>query len=228
MRWSALMTFDEYMRKIPSTVSEVKEKLLRRLWSSDTLNFPKPWVSSQELLELTEQKYFDRRLRELRDQTGCDVETEYNVSMNGHAWRIKSPQLNPPQNREYLSQNQKNQLFATSDHTCSICGSVMSSGVRGLQADHKIPISRGGGNNLDNWQPICNVCNVGKRRACEGCSLNCKLCSWAYPEVVGIPVLLSINGQVISKVKEYAKINSKTLDQVFEEAALSFVQQSKK
>lgn len=99
------MKFDEYIKILPSGISDVKLKILKKLWQADSKSFPKYWVSSAELLELTGQKYFDRRARELRDQLGCDIETQHNAELSGHAWRINSPKLAPPQDREYLTQS---------------------------------------------------------------------------------------------------------------------------
>lgn len=222
------MRFEDYVNALPSSISDVKRKILEKLWHSDSTAFPKPWVSSAELLELTGQKYFDRRARELRDQTGCDIETEYNPQLGGHAWRIKSPDLAAPQDREYLSQAQKLQLFDAAKNKCAICGKSVEAGVRGLQADHKVPVSRGGTNALENWQAVCNHCNVGKRRACEGCTIACETCSWAYPEVVGINTLVSINEKVLSEIADYSRETKTTAARVLEEAAMYFIKNKKK
>jgi hypothetical protein len=96
--------------------------------------------------------------------------------------------------------------------------------VRGLQADHKVPVSRGGTNDRGNWQPICNNCNVGKRRACEGCLIDCQVCSWAYPEIVGINTLISINEQILVRIAEYSKIKNKTISHIIEEALTYFLE----
>jgi hypothetical protein len=143
--------------------------------------------------------------------------------VRGHAWRINSPNLAPPLDREYLTQSQKDRLFKAANNTCSICGKTVEPGVRGLQADHKIPISRGGTNALENWQPICNQCNVGKRRACENCIIDCKSCSWAYPEIIGINTLVSINERILAQINEYSKIANKTMSSALEEAAIYFL-----
>ncbi|EOA5446037.1 HNH endonuclease [Escherichia coli] len=79
--------------------------------------------------------------------------------------------------REYLTESQRSSLFSNCSNTCATCGKTVAAGVRGLQADHKIPLSRGGGNELTNWQALCHNCNVGKRRACEGCTEDCYTCS---------------------------------------------------
>jgi 5-methylcytosine-specific restriction endonuclease McrA len=219
------MKIDEYIESLPvkTKLSEVKLKILRRLWGEEQDCFPKPWVSSAELLNITGQKYFDRRTRELRDQIGCDLETAYQESFTGHAWRINSPNLAVPQDREYLTQSQKIKLFELANYCCSTCGVRVDAGVRGLQADHKVPISRGGSSSLDNWQPMCNNCNVGKRRACEGCTIECESCSWAFPEVVGVKTMLAISEKTLRRIDTYSLISGQTRDEVMEKAAEYFL-----
>ncbi|WP_414658088.1 HNH endonuclease (plasmid) [Deinococcus sp. VB343] len=48
--------------------------------------------------------------------------------------------------------------------------------------DHKVPRVRGGGNEIENWQPLCTECNNFKSTACRGCELDCQKCPWAFPE----------------------------------------------
>ena len=198
-----MMKIEDYIELLPSKgkLSKVKLKILTRLWGNDQNTFPKPWVSSSELLELTGQKYFDRRARELRDVLGCDIESSYRDEYAGYAWRIVSPKLALSQKREYLTQAQKEKLFKDGKYICATCGVKSAAGIRGLQADHKVPLSRSGGNDLANWQPMCNNCNVGKRRACEGCQLDCQTCSWAFPEKVGIKTILSISERTLRRVE---------------------------
>lgn len=219
------MTFIEYIESLPTKrkLSEVKLQILKKLWSNNSDSFPKPWVSSKELLELTGQKYFDRRARELRDQLGCDIETEYRESFTGHGWRIRSDKLAPPHRREYLTQQQKETLFAEYDYCCAICGVNVVAGVRGLQADHKIPLSRGGGNELNNWQPICNNCNVGKRRACDSCFNDCNNCSWAYPDRVGINTIVKLSEYTLRRVDQFRSATQISRSTVMEEAVEYFL-----
>jgi 5-methylcytosine-specific restriction endonuclease McrA len=196
------MKINEYLESLPTKkkLSDVKLKILIRLWGDHRHEFPKPWVSSAELLELTGQKYFDRRTRELRDQLGCDLESAYCKEFAGHGWRLASSNLTISQDREYLTPAQKIKLFENHDYRCVICGTQIPAGVRGLQADHKVPLSRGGGNDSTNWHPMCNNCNVGKRRACQGCTLNCATCSWAFPETVGIQIILNLREETLRRI----------------------------
>ena len=125
------MKLSEYLQSLPTKrkLSPVKLKILTRLWGDEKDPFPKPWVSSAELLDLTGQKYFDRRTRELKNNLGCDIETAYQKKLSGHGWRLNSIRLSPPINREYLTQTQKDQLFRNSDYCCAICGVKVEAGV---------------------------------------------------------------------------------------------------
>jgi 5-methylcytosine-specific restriction endonuclease McrA len=177
-----MSAFDIFLRGLGQQ-SAVKTLILKTLWGEDAQPFPKPWVSSAELLRITGQKYFDRRTRELRDQSGVSIE---NAQVGGqYAYRLLSPALGPTNPREYLSESEKVQLFAKYRNQCQICGKTAQGGIRGLQADHKVPLIRGGTKDVANWQPVCNHCNVGKRGACADCEDDCQLCPWAFPERVG-------------------------------------------
>ena len=186
-----------YLEKL-GRLSAVKATILGTLWEQDTSPFPKPWVTSNELLELTGQKYFDRRTRELRDESGCDIETAH---VNGmHSYRLKSGSLNALKPREYLTEIEKRTLFSRFKNCCQICGKTMVSGVRGLQADHKVPLMRGGSKDLSNWQPVCNDCNVGKRGACANCNDDCNICPWAFPENTGRVSLVRFPPDVLEAI----------------------------
>jgi 5-methylcytosine-specific restriction endonuclease McrA len=172
------MGFEEYIAQIENRpghrpLSAVKRAILERLWSGD-------WVTSAGLLELTSQKYFDRRIRELRDETGCDIETGRHDGQ--HAYRLVSTGLSGGNTRKYLGARQKKELFSRYRYKCAVCRRELNPGDSRIQADHKVPLIRGGSHNERNWQLLCVECNVSKRGACAGCKLNCQECPWAYPE----------------------------------------------
>ena len=199
------MTLEEYIQSLASKskLSGAKNTILRLLWESGE-GFPRNWVASSVLLAATGQKYFDRRARELRDHLGCDLESKYDETLKEHAWRLKSDTLLNANPREYLSAVEKKKLFEAHNFTCSTCSKKSEAGVRGLQADHKIPLIRGGTHELSNWQPICNNCNVGKRRACSGCGDDCKKCPWAFPEIVGLRTTIDLPPELLSKLYDKA------------------------
>ena len=184
------MVFGEYTIQIEGNLSEVKRKVLEALWGKGD-SFPKDWIQSSALLKITNQKYFDRRIRELRDQQGCDIETKH---IDGHhCYRLNSASLKSSNPRFYLNATDKKKLFSTAESKCQVCGVKMEAGVRGLQADHKVPLIRGGTHGTSNWQALCNECNVAKRRACQGCTDDCLVCPWAFPDKSGAPVAVRLN-----------------------------------
>lgn len=192
------MDFSEYTSQISSRLSEVKLKILRILWESSP-EFPKAWVKSSYLLGQTEQKYFDRRTRELRDELGCDIEIQ---QVGGeHCYRLQSPSLAKINPRGYLSAPLKKKLFDDAGYKCQLCGKAVQAGIKGLQADHKIPLIRRGPQDYQNWQAVCNECNVVKRRACEGCNDDCLSCAWAFPEKFGGAIRLKLPAALYERLK---------------------------
>lgn len=81
------MKLKEYLDSIDGSLSAQKRKILTALWESGK-SWPRPWVASSDLLGLDGVgKYFDRRIRELRDDKGCDIES--GRDKNGdHAYRL--------------------------------------------------------------------------------------------------------------------------------------------
>jgi hypothetical protein len=202
------LTVNQYIQNF-SRLSEVKKKIIRCLWGRESDEFPKPWIGSSELLELTGQKYFDRRIRELRDESGCDIETKH--TGGEHSYRFRSNKRQAENPRAYLTESEKRTLFQQSSYTCQICGEQFPAGIRGLQADHKVPLIREGSHAPENWQPICNECNIGKRRACAGCEDNCSMCPWAFPEQVGITTLLHLPPEILTALRQHAGNSQKKI-----------------
>lgn len=193
-----LINIGQKPRKSGGKLSEVKTRILEALWNSGE-GFPRPWVPSPTLLKLTKQKYFDRRIRELRDHSGCDIETGI---LNGQsAYRLCSSTLKAKLDRTYLSPPQKKALFENHRYICAACGASFKPSQKGLEADHKIPLSRGGGSEITNWQPLCIQCNVAKRRSCQGCNEACESCAWAFPEKFGQLVMIRARPELLNELR---------------------------
>jgi len=209
------MKLDAYLQEL-GKLSEVKTQILTELWNENPSEFPRGWVSSAKILELTNQKYFDRRIRELRDQDGCDIETGF---MNGKsAYRLLSAEIKPGAKRAYLSEKQKKQLYHSQNYQCQICNKQLlanTSGSLAPQADHKVPLSRNGSHEIDNWQTICVECNVGKRRACQGCEADCFVCPWAFPEKTGVLVNIAVPKELFNKLAAHIESQQVTDVQAF-------------
>ena len=53
------------------------------------------------------------------------------------------------------------QVLDRDNSTCQLCGATIADGVK-LHVDHIVPLSKGGTNELDNLQTLCQDCNLGK------------------------------------------------------------------
>lgn len=219
-REGGIEKFCEYLSRLPREPSKVKQLILETLWNAGE-SFPRQWVQSSKLLELTEQKYFDRRIRELRDNKGCDIET--GRYRGESAYRLNSASLASYNPRQYLTARQKKHLFRKLDYTCQICGKHVVPGARGLQADHKVPLSREGTHEEGNWQPLCNECNVAKRRACEGCKDNCDQCPWAFPERAGSLTLVRLPATITQEIRKRGWLGTRQVEEMVVKAVLEYL-----
>jgi hypothetical protein len=65
--------------------------------------------------------------------------------------------------------------------------------------DHRKPISKGGTDELENWQVLSIFVNAEKNKICNVCNTNtCEKCALAYPEKFDI---IQANNQDITNLK---------------------------
>jgi hypothetical protein len=166
-------------------------------------------ISSKDLLAATKQKYFDRRIRELRDEFGYDIVTE---KLEGkHAYRLRSLIRGKGQPRTYLGAKQKRDLLNDSPKTCSLCGSQFTK-IKTSVFDHRIPLIRGGEGVAANFQLLCQNCNNQKRTQCKGCDLNCKTCFFAFPEKFPKPITLRFTEEDLIELHKLAALNNQAVE----------------
>lgn len=183
-------------------LSGVKALILKMLSNGE-------WVSSTALLKATKQKYFDRRIRELRDELGYDIETG---SMHGKPhYRLRSKKRLPTKLRTYLGSAQKKELLQSMPPNCSICGKSFNKDRKSV-FDHKVPLLRDGEGSKENFQLVCQECNNQKRTQCKGCSLDCKNCFFAFPENYPKPILIQFTEQELKFIKDKIKDKSETIE----------------
>lgn len=184
--------------------------ILNRLWPEGH-GIPGPQVSESEIRELIndaraaegEEPYVDpfRRMRELQGEEGftCIIKEGRNyqlVSLDVTSKR--EPRLKPPPKLW-------NSIKSFTNYKCAHCGQNEPD-VK-LSPDHRMPRSRGGGNEEGNWQPLCEQCNNAKSSACQGCTLNCNVCFWAFPESYKPIVVNDTNREQIRRAAEKAGVN---------------------
>jgi 5-methylcytosine-specific restriction endonuclease McrA len=103
--------------------------------------------------------HVNRRLRALRE-SGFDVpakviDGEHRYPLLG--WRPTGPRTGRPN----ISAKVRAQVLAP--QRCAQCGKTpLEDGVK-LVVDHKVPREWGGGDELENLQPLCEECNGGKK-----------------------------------------------------------------
>jgi hypothetical protein len=168
---------DIYLMSFPPSISEAMYKIIKELWGKDSDDFPKPWVSNKILDDITGQKNADRRVRNLRDELGCYIESGYYNSE--YCYRLTSDFKKPNNIRKQIGDKTKKELFKKYFYQCAICGDP---GAKKLHADHRVPAIRKGTNDKENLQVLCSHCNIIKRSSCAGCTDNCQNCALAYPE----------------------------------------------
>lgn len=104
-------------------------------------------------------------------------------------------QGNAKSTRIQLNTTEKQSILTAQTYRCNICGAILKETsaiaphtfakdrVR-VEFDHRIPVDRGGENNINNIQALCHYCNKCKRQMCFVCTLSeCSpSCALVYPE----------------------------------------------
>ncbi|MGB6169400.1 MAG: HNH endonuclease signature motif containing protein [Geitlerinemataceae cyanobacterium] len=195
----------------PSTANRAYYRvLLEELWPPKH-GIPGPFVREDRLREAIDRfrrsqhfgdrpykPYVDvfRRMRELQGEEGV-----IGIGREGRTYQLVSLTLGKKRvPRVKLSNSDWEFILKRYKYKCAVCNRSEPE-VR-FQQDHKIPRNKGGGNELENWQPLCDECNNFKSISCRGCQLVCEQCSWAFPERFA-PLRLSLDR--IQKLRQYAR-----------------------
>ena len=72
----------------------------------------------------------------------------------------KKEQFDSTSNRKMFSEFEKQSIASANDYKCNICTADLVD--REFDIDHKIPISKGGKNSVENLQPLCKNCHKNK------------------------------------------------------------------
>ena len=137
-----------------------------------------------------------RRMRELQGEEGflgiIKVGNDYQL-VDLNVSKKRKP-------RQHLNEEHWQQILSNYGGVCAACGKTPDED--GFQQDHKIPRLRGGSDNINNWQPLCDACNNMKSTSCRECKEDCHFCCWAFPEKYKP---LKIPGTLIARLRAYAK-----------------------
>ena len=157
-----------------------------------------------------------RRMRELQGEEGIT-----GIAREGETYQLVKLTLSEKRiPRIKLSDSDWQKVLDFYHYKCPVC-SRSEPEVR-FQQDHKVPRTRGGGNEPSNWQPLCDECNNFKSTSCRGCQLECEICSWAFPEFFA-PLRLSSDN--ISKLRHIASSSRCNPHQLLNEIVTRFINQ---
>jgi HNH endonuclease len=188
-------------------LKQIYSLILDLLWPQGH-GIPGPQVSEQEIRAHINQvreaagklPYTDvfRRMRELQGEEGLTC-----IIKEGTKYQLTS--LDVSQKREPRAKPSNalwEKIKQAADYKCAHCGQ-QEPAIK-LSPDHRVPRSRNGTNDDENWQPLCEQCNNAKSSACQGCSLNCNVCFWAFPEDYKAIVIDDDNREQIRRAAEKA------------------------
>lgn len=176
------------------------EIILRTMWPEGH-GIPGPHVDQREIREAIDKArgkpYVDtfRRVRELQGEEGIR-----GLVKQGTTYQLVDLAVAPKRvPRTALGKPDWTKVLGQYNFKCAACQTAADE--NGFQQDHKIPRARGGSDGLENWQPLCDACNIMKSAACRNCELDCRQCCWAFPEKYK-PLVLP--GEVLWKLRQYA------------------------
>jgi 5-methylcytosine-specific restriction endonuclease McrA len=183
--------------------------ILRALWPPGH-GIPGPVLSEDDIRDAIDayraqggqERYKDvfRRVRELQGD-----EAFTSIRKEGTRYQLQS--LDVSQKREpraKLSKAEWKKLKEQYGHKCAVCG-AQEPDVK-LSPDHKIPRSRNGSNDVGNWQPLCEQCNINKSNTCQGCTRNCNVCWWAFPLEYRPLVISDDNRELVRRAADKFRI----------------------
>ena len=188
--------------------------ILERLWPEGH-GLPGPHVTENELravinarrILLGKKPYIDvfRRMRELQGEEGFTA-----IVKSGVRYQLQSTEISAKREpRAKPSAALWSKIKADADFRCAKC--KLQEPTIKLEPDHRVPRSRGGTNDEDNWQPLCKQCNNLKSAACSGCDLLCTVCFWAYPERYAEIVIDDANREMIRKEADKTNLSQSEL-----------------
>lgn len=175
--------------------------ILKMLWNGE-------WVQGDDILAAVKQAYYDRRIRQLRDEHGWDIETTFVANKAGKkrpAYRLVSHFQGTGIKRPHIPAHERAHVLERDHYTCQIGGEDLRGGKNNPQIDHKIPLIRGGDSTVENYQSICSNCNVIKRGTCRSCTLeSCENCYLAFPEKGNNNLLVNLTAKESEHLSQIA------------------------
>lgn len=108
-------------------------------------------------LEDGTQVHINRRVRELYAMFDCNATRSGSV----HVYQLRGWAKTRATKRSSISRKIRAQVLI--HQRCAQCGKTPAEDSVKLEVDHKLPLSWGGTDDIDNLQALCHECNHGKR-----------------------------------------------------------------
>lgn len=174
-------------------------------------------VSNAELIRVSGQHNYARRVRELRAE-GWDV--VYNASPGGYV--LKSLKKLPKNVDNYINLKLRSKVLQRDNYTCQFCGhakgEVFEDGEKvRLEVDHISPLKDGGKTVEENLWTLCSRCNAGKKSL------------FAYPETIKNKIVsLNLPDDLRTQLNQLAVEHRKTVNEILLEVISRGLKKTKK
>jgi hypothetical protein len=126
-------------------------------------------LTTREIREIAGISEYARRIRELRNEEGMQIQTHVDrADLKPGEYILETLERKPALSRG-ISPQLRNVILERNGFTCRRCGAGAGdpdpfnpNRKLRLHIDHIIPISQGGGNDAENLRVVCSACNQGR------------------------------------------------------------------
>lgn len=160
-------------------------------------------VTNEELMKVSGQHNYARRVRELRAE-GWNI--VYQSKPGGYV--LKSPDKKSQEADEYINLKLRQKVLERDGFICQQCGHkggekyADGETVR-LEVDHIIPLKQGGKTTEENLWTMCSRCNAGKKSLYD------------YPETVKNKIIsLNLPDEIKNKLSDLSIKNGRTVNDI--------------
>lgn len=84
-----------------------------------------------------------------------------NIAVRRFCFELLPNKIKPKRKRTHVPRGLRHEVFKRDQYRCVECGASKDDGAT-LHVDHKIPVSKGGTDELENLQTLCSDCNLNK------------------------------------------------------------------
>ena len=155
-------------------ISKIKEKMEELMKKDRELEMEKERRDQMKILEEKLDLFFNKAVEEgLQDvsrshikrmsvEMGEDIAGNLDMITNAVSVKLGEKFGNTPtRKRKPITKSLRHEVFKRDGYKCVECGATKKETK--LHVDHIIPVSQGGSDELDNFQTLCEACNLAKK-----------------------------------------------------------------